>query len=353
VTATVRARRPRIAILATAIALALAATPAAFAQEEGDEPDTGVECDADGLVVELDEDGSGEEYYLVPPGAAVDCVAWGLDDELAIDWQVAIYGLTTADFDDLDGLDDLGDFDEEMDPIVVFPDEGAEAVTSTGGEATVSFTIPSDIVFGWFEGEILQFGEAEEPVYEEYFDGMIAGDLDFFEGEMVCEPDPAPQGAEVGCVAEEMTAGAFEWEVYFLSVDELLDAIFGEGDLAAGDGGSGEADADGTGAFTFEVPVGDHEVYLAVAEQDDYLAIFAGEIGPAAPVTPERPSEPVVDDGAGSGTAKPPVAVARPTRVDAGAGGTAPDGSSPLLALTLGLALTAAFSVRQLARRDR
>jgi hypothetical protein len=340
VTATLRARRPRIGILATAFALILATTPVAFAQEGGDEPDTGVDCDADGLVVEVED---GEEYYLVAPGTTVTCTASGLDDALPVEWAVAIYGLTEEDFDDFGDFDDVGD-DEE--PLAVFPEDGAPA-EATGGKVSFSFTVPADIVFGWFEGEVLQFeddaAEGDEPVYEEYFDGIIFGDLDFLEGDMECAPDPAPQGGEVECIAEEMTEGDFDWEVYFLSVDELLDAIFGDGDLAPGADGSGEADADGTGSFSFEVPVGsDLEIFLAVAEQDDYLAFYAGEVGPAAPVVDDEDGGPEEED------ADPVVTVPRPTRVDAGAGGAAPAGTVPVAALATGLVALAAVGARRL-----
>jgi hypothetical protein len=348
VTATLHHRRPRFAVLVAAIALVLAATPAALAQEE-DGPASGVACDADGIEVELDDE-TGDEFYVVPAGAEVECDVWGLTDELAIDWEVAIYGITADDLEDIDDLDDL-DVDEDLEPIVVHPGEDADAITSSDGEATLTFRVPEDLVFGWFEGEVLQFGEAEEPVFEEYFEGLIFGDLELPEGDLVCEPDPAPQGAEVECVAEEMTPGAFEWEVYFLTVDELLEGLFGDGDLtAASDGGEGEADAEGTGDFTFEVPVGDAEVYLAIAEQDDYLAFYVGEVGPPAtgeePVEEDDGGEPEEEDGA-------TVTVPRPTRVDAGAGGTAPSYPSPLAATTLGVALSAAVLASRAVSRGR
>jgi hypothetical protein len=344
VTATLRARRPRIGILATAFALILAATPVAYAQEGGDEPETGVDCAADGLFVDVDDEG--EEYYVVEPGMPVDCTATGLDD-LPVEWEVAIYGLTEEDFDGFDGFDDI-----DAEPLVVFPEEGAEPVAVTeDGEATFSFTVPDDILFGWFEGEVLQFeddaADGDEPVYEEYFDGIIFGDLDFLEGDMECAPDPAPQGGEVECIAEEMTEGDFDWEVYFfsdfLSDDELLDALFGDGDLAPGAEGSGDADANGTGSFSFEVPVGsDLEIYLAVAEQDDYIAFYAGEVGPSEPVDDDEDDAPEEED------ADPVVTVPRPTRVDAGAGGAAPAGTAPVAALATGLIALAAVGARRL-----
>jgi hypothetical protein len=350
--ATVRARRPRIGILATAVALVLAATPAAFAQEEDETPtEPAVVCDAE--LVEED----GDEFYVVEPGETVDCTAVGLDDELDVDWEVAVYGITADDLLDLDLDLDLDiDLDEDAEPIVVFPGPDDAPIVSVDGEASFSFTIPADLVFGWFEGAVLQFGEAEAPVYEQYFEGLIFGDFPFFDGDMDCAPDPASKGGEVECIAQEMTPGGFEWAVFYIAAEDLFDLFFGDGELGEpDDGGEGDADAAGDGTFSFSVPAtGDFDLYLAIAEQDEYLALYAGEVGPAVP-TPEEPVDEEDDAGEPKPEVeqKPAVTVPRPTRVDAGAGGTAPSGSAPLAAITLGLALTAALTVRRFASRDR
>jgi hypothetical protein len=177
---------------------------------------------------------------------------------------------------------------------------------------------------------------------------------------MECEPDPAVRGEQTECVAE-LNPGEFEWEVYELTVRDLLDEFFGDPfgdeDFDEEDGeydeiepsasGTGLADGEGFAPFAFTLAVdGDAEVFIAVASQDDAVAFYAGEIEPADDTTPAPPREPVDTD---EEDAAAPVAVRRPNRVEAGGGGAAPDSGVPAggAAIVLGLALTAAVAVRR------
>jgi hypothetical protein len=354
-------RRPRVGVLASAIVLVLATSPAALAsdhepdEEEGEHTtmaEPGISCDA-----EHEEEVDGVHYYSVAAGETVECTATGLDPQLDVEWYVDVWGVTA---DDLEG-ELNGDFDEEeLEDEPPTQEFGAVETPNEDGTLTLDFTPDADIVFGWFEGGVLQFAPETEddPVYEQYFAGDIYGDYEFMEGELTCAPDPAEHGSEVTCTAEGMTPGEFEWEVYFLTVRELLDSFTGDGEEFDDEGeiediepdvsGTGTADADGVGTFSFRIPEDeDVEVYFALAEQEDYLAFYAGEVGPAEDEDDGyQDDDPQLEE-------KAPVAVPRPTRVDAGAGGSAPEGTAPVTALALVLALTAAYSVRRVAFRDR
>jgi hypothetical protein len=332
---TVRPRRPRTVVLAAA-ALMLATTPAAFAQEGEDPAEEEVEeeivegsvtCDA-----ELLDDEDGFPFYFTEPGEVVTCTAEGLDPEVDAEWAVDVYAY------------DL--FDEEAED----PEEPTETIASDGndevaedGTLTFAFTIPEDITFGFFDGTVTQTVD-EELTYEAFFGGVIFGLL---EGDMECDPDPAPRGSDVECTTE-LGPGAFDWEVYELSVDELLDVFFGEGEIEPSDDGTAEADEDGIGTYGFTLAsTGDADLYLTIAYQDDAAAIYAGEIVDAD----DRTGGP--GGGAPETEDDPVVTVQRPNRVDAGAGGTAPAGSAPALALGLALALAAAASAGAVATRKR
>jgi hypothetical protein len=355
-------RRPQVGVLAAAVALVLATTPAAFASEHEEEDDgehtttaeAGISCDA-----EHEEEVDGVHYYSVAAGDTVGCTATGLDPDLEVEWYVDVWGVTADDLD----LDEEFD-EEELEDEPPTQEFGDVEMPEEDGSLTLSFTPDADILFGWFEGGVLQFeaeaGDEDEPVYEQYFAGDIYGDYEFMEGELTCAPDPAEHGSEVTCTAEGMTPGEFEWEVHFLTVRELLDGFTGDGeefddedDLEPDLSGTGEADDDGVGTFSFRVPEDeDIEVYFALVEQEDFLAFYAGEVGPKEYDDDDGYQD---DDHQDDPQAeqKAPVAVPRPTRVDAGAGGSAPERTTPVTALALVLALTAAYSVRRVAFRDR
>jgi hypothetical protein len=358
----IQRRRPRVGVLAAAVALVLATTPAALASEHEEEDgeytttaEAGISCDA-----EHEEEVDGVHYYSVAAGETVECTATGLDPELEAEWYVDVWGVTADDLDE--------DFDEEDLEDAPPTQEFGEVVTpAEDGTLTLSFTPDAEIVFGFFEGAVLQFeaeaGEEDEPVYEQYFAGDIYGDFEFVEGDLTCEPDPAEHGGEVTCTAEGMTPGEFDWEVHFLTVRELLDSFTGDGEdfddfddfdefddeeFEPDVSGTAEADDEGVGTFSFRVPEDeDIEVYFAIAEQEDYLAFYAGEVG-----STEYDDDGYQDDDP-QVEEKGSVVVPRPTRVDAGAGGSAPERTTPVTALALVLALTAAYTVRRAAFGDR
>jgi hypothetical protein len=352
----IQRRCPRVGVLAAAVALVLATSPAALASEHEEEEEgeytttaeAGISCDA-----EHEEEIDGAHYYSVASGETVECTATGLDPELEAEWYVDVWGVTA---DDLDLDEDFDEQDLEDEPPT--QEFGEVVVPAEDGTLTLSFTPDAEIVFGWFEGGVLQFeveaGEEDEPVYEQYFAGDIYGDLEFLEGDLTCAPDPAQHGGEVTCTAEGMTPGAFDWEVYFLTDRELLDGFTGDGEEFEEElddeefepdvSGTGEADDEGVGTFSFRVPEDeDIEGYFAIAEQEDYLAFYAGEVGER-----EYDDDGYQDDDP-QAEEKAAVVVPRPTRVDAGAGGSAPERTTPVTALALVLVLTAAHTVRRAA----
>jgi hypothetical protein len=353
VIATTRPRRSRALVLAAAATLALSAVPAASAQEEGPvEVDTGVDCDAE----LLDEEDEAFPFYFVEPGETVTCTAFGLDPETDAEWLVDVYGATEDEFEFSIGDED--DLDDE-EPYATFGSDGPVTPTEDG-ELTFEFTLPEELVVGGFDGVVWQ-GDAEDPTYEEFFGGLIFG---FFLGDMACDPDPAVRGEQVDCVAE-LNPGEFDWEVYELSTRDLIDLFFGdvdedeedleEFDLEPSASGTGDADAEGSAPFGFTLAVdGDAEIFVAVASQDDAVAFYAGEVVPADDTAPVPTPQPVDTDGEDDDRAAP-VAVPRPTRVEAGAGGAAPGGGTPAggAALLLGLTLTAAVAVRRSATQGR
>jgi hypothetical protein len=383
-TATVRRGRPRAAALGLAAALALASTTAASAQEdpgggdqapeeqlqeeqpEGDQPEEEqpeeeeftlgpVSCDAELLDDEEDE----EEFpfYLVEPGDTLTCTASELDPATDAEWVVDVYGFTEDD-DAFALQDDDEEFDD--DPYATFGSDGP-LTPSEDGELTFSFTVPEELVFGVFDGMVWQ-GDPEAATYEAYFGGLIFG---FTLGDMTCD-DPAVRGTETTCEAE-LTPGEFEWEVYELTVRDLLD-WFGpdvdddDGDFEDGDvededfedepeptaTGVGEADEDGLASFAFTLPRdGDAEVLFAVAYQEDAVAFHLGEIAPAEESPDGGSSAPRPAEGAA------PVAVPRPNRVEAGGGGSAPTDRLPAAVLLLALASAATVAVRRIATLGR
>jgi hypothetical protein len=353
VTATTRSRprRSKGLVLVSAAALALSAVPAAAAQE-GEPAETGVTCDAELLDDEFEADDF--PFYFVEPGETVTCTAFGLDAETDAEWIVDVYGATEDEFEFSIGDDE--EFDDEFDeePYESFGSDGPVAPTEDG-ELTFEFTLPEELIVGGFDGVVWQ-GDADEPTYEEFFGGLIFG---FFLGDMTCEPDPAVRGEATDCVAE-LNPGEFDWEVYELSTGDLIDLFFGdvddeedleEFDLAPSASGTGDADGEGAAPFSFTLAVdGDAEIFVAVASQDDAVAFYAGEVVPADDTVDEEPTTPApVDTGGEDDDPAAPVAVPRPTRVEAGAGGAAPGGGTPAggAALLLGLALTTALAVRR------
>jgi hypothetical protein len=261
-TGSVRRLRTPLALVAIFALWAMVA-PTAVAQ---DEDETGVECDAELLVFEDEEEI--EEIYLVDPGDEVDCVAFGLDPEGEgnVSWNVLIAGISEDD----------EDMEEE---------QGEDGLTAEeDGTLAFTFTVPEEIMFGFLEGVVIQADEGEDPTFEEEFFGFI-GPF-FFEGEMTCEPDPVEQGQEVECIAEDMAPDEdFTWEVHFFTLREMFDDLFGdgpdEGDIEDSFEpdveGDGTADADGLGAFAFEVPTDRAvDVYFALALQDEFFALYIG-----------------------------------------------------------------------------
>jgi hypothetical protein len=350
----VRTRRARVTALAACSVLLLGTSTAALADEhEGDDEElevveeeedggaaTGVACDAEPFADEFDDEFDDEfPFYLVAPGEEVDCVAWGLDadTEDPAGWEVAFYGILAGE--------PFGDDTDE--PIEIAFEDDVEVTED--GEIAFSFVVPGDILIGGFDGIVWQGPEeSEELTYLEEFGGAIIGDVF---GDLACEPDPVRQGEDVDCAGEGFADGGFDWEVYYLTVDDLIDLVSGEGDLDVepDDAGTGDAEG-GTAAYSFTVPAeGEIELYLTIAAQDDVLAFYFGEVEEAAAPAPV--------DGGGEPTPTPsptptapaegePVAVPQPTRVDAGAGGTAHGGltSSTLFGMLAlaGLALTGA-----------
>jgi hypothetical protein len=329
---TVHTRRARAGALAATAALLLGTSTTALAQEgEPTEPTTGtVEC---GAMLIDDED---ETYpvYLVEPGEVVECTASGLDPEDAAYLRIEFFE------DDEFWFEDGGDAGEVVGTVIE-----DELDVDLDGTVDFDLVVPEDLLFADFDGLIWQ-GDEEDPTYVATFGGIVFGDLPV--GEVVCEPDPATQGGEVTCTAEGMDEGEFDWEVYYLSVDELLEVLFGDDEPAPGDDGTGTA-ADGVGTYAFTIPAeGDIELYLTFVEQDEYFGFAFGEVEPAA-VTPEP-----VDQGTEEPVEeKAPVTVKQPTRVDAGAGGAATGGASSTIALFGLLAATGVALVGGLRRGAR
>jgi hypothetical protein len=333
----VHTRRARAGALAATAALLLGTSTTALAQESGEgpaaeevtteeeqddaalEPTLGeVDCDA-----ELLDDEDGFRFYFLEPGQEVTCVASGLDDA-ETQYRLEFYGLTADDDWDLD--------DPVDEPYASEDGEGA----AVDGAFTFTFTVPDDLVLGELYGYVWQ-GTEEEPTYEAEFGGIVFGDLPV--GEVVCEPDPAVQGGEVTCTAEDMDEGEFDWEVHYLSVDELLELLLGDDEPAPSDDGAGTT-TDGVGTYTFTIPAeGDIDLYLTFVEQDEYVGFAFGEVEPAA-AQPEPVDED--DDTDEPAEEQAPVTVKQPTRVDAGAGGAATGGATSTVAL---MGLLAALGV--------
>jgi hypothetical protein len=303
-------RRRRLApALVVVLGIAAVALPAT-AQEAQLEVDCGEET-----FLDDDED----LVYLLIAGEERECTVTGLDpdSEDPATWGYVFFDMEAED-------DDLVAEDDEL-PLAVDDD----------GTATFVIPVPEEPPALWMFAWVAQ-GDAEVVIY-----GSTV-----WQGIIECEPDPVTEGETVTCTAEELLEDEeFGWWVV------LFDDEYDEIDELTGEG---TADGDGLGVFTFEVPAGEGIVaYAAVAEQELYVAWFDGEVDAAevepppptptpspTPTTPSTPAPPTATP-----TARP---VTQPTRVETGAGGTAPmDGSSLLVgALTLGgLALLARRAV--------
>ncbi|MFA9432500.1 hypothetical protein [Egicoccus sp. AB-alg2] len=298
-------------------------------EEDDVAADPAVVCDAE-LITD-----DGDEFYWFEPGQAVSCVAEGLDPAVDAEWGVEIFGVTLGD------LEDDAAFEE---PSEVY---GATVTPAEDGTIAFDFAIPGEVVYAEVYGVVAQ-GEPGAETYLVEFEGFALGDFEFTIGSMDC-PDPVTAGSVATCTAQEMEPGEFVYGVQFFSVREIVDYIrdledlledldgtldedllledlpFGEPDVV----GAGEAGEDGVGSFAFTVPANRAlDFYVSLAFQDGgYVAVSAGEIVPAA-----------VGGGNTGGTpstgSPKPVAVPRPNRVEAGAGGAAPaDGGAGLIAL--------------------
>jgi hypothetical protein len=367
-------------VLLAMIALTVGPTPLAGAQEEPDGED-GVFCDADSFVEEWEEeDGELEEFtfYVTSPGQAVTCEATGLDPDQDVSWNVDFYDLMDGEefaFGERDEGDEADEGDEGDEELPLHSSQGeTRAADEHDGQIEFTFTVPDDIVvFGLFNGHVAQ-GPEDDPTYHEEFFGLI--EMEWHEGDMTCEPEPAPRGGDVDCLVEEMAPDEdFEWGVYFFSLREFLDLIADgdepdeefpgeEEELAEDDAeddgaeddeffqpdvsGDGVTDEDGEGSFRFGIP-SDREidVYLAHAGQPDRDAVYVGQV-----VDEEEPpggnGGNGSTEGAAGGSGAPTTGaqpVERPARIDAGGGGTAdrplpPGGIAFVLLLAAGGAVT-------------
>jgi hypothetical protein len=279
-------RRPRVVVaLTAAMGLALVVTPAAADEHEAEPLE--VDCDADSY---LDEDD--DVVYLLTPGEALECTVTGLMTDPEATWGAEL-------FDEMS--DDEEPFDEQGGPLV-----------AVDGTASFSIDVPEEPPFIWMNAWVEQGDDAVD----------FFGETDWYwEREMTCTPDPVTEGGTVECVAEDMEPGEefFWWVIFFDEEDDGTDLE-----------GEGVADAEGVVRFSFEVPAGEGYVgYEAEVDQEVHFAWFEGTIEAAttSPPPPPKPQPPTQ-----------PVTVQQPTRVDTGAGGTAPAGIPPLL-LVGGLAL--------------
>jgi hypothetical protein len=284
---TINALRHRRMVMAltAAMGLALVATPAAADQHEAEPLE--VDCGEDFYVDEDDD-----VVYFLTPGEALDCTVTGLMVDVEASWGAEL-------------------FDEESDDEEPFDEQGGPLV-AVDGTASFSIEIPEEPPFIWMNAWVEQGDDGVD----------FFGETDWYwEGEMTCTPDPVTEGGTVECVAEDMEPDEeFAWWVGFFDED-------GEGTELEGDG---VADADGVVRFSFAVPAGEGYVgYEAEVEQEVHFAWYEGGIEPATttPPPPPKPQPPTQ-----------PVTVQQPTRVDTGAGGTAPAGIPPFL-LVGGLAL--------------
>jgi hypothetical protein len=282
-------RRPRMVVaLTAAMGLALVATPAAADQHETEPLE--VDCGEDFFIDEDDD-----VVYFLTPGEDLECTVTGLMTDTEASWGADL-------------------FDDESDDEEPFDEQGAALEIGEDGTASFSIEIPEEPPFIWMNAWVEQGDDAVD------FYGTTEW---YWEGEMTCTPDPVTEGGTVECVAEDMEPDEeFSWWVIFDDEDEGSEI---EGD--------GVADADGVVTYSFEVPAGEGFVgYWTVVGQELHFAEFEGTIEPAATAPPAPKPQP---------TAQPtpqPVTVQQPTRVDTGAGGTAPAGIPPLL-LVGGLAL--------------
>jgi hypothetical protein len=358
-------RRPTASTIGVLATLVLALAPAGLADGQptaAAAPDTEwIVCDAElqGYPRGWFEQWAGLSFtyfegpvHLVQPGQTISCTARHLVPDLEAGWAIRHFTPTAEDLFQGTALDRWQ------------PGDAGRLMPEEDRSVMLSSTLGRDLRFGWFEGSVWQWVDfdsegdpEEEPHYAVEFGGVVLGAFDLLREGLTCDPEPAALGGgEVRCLADELSPGGFDWEVRVLSVPDLVKTFMRASDvrdqLVPAASGSGRAGEDGSGAFAFALPAGgDGQVYLAIAEQADHLAVYVGEVGPAAPPAPAAE-----DGGAGSGAGgtPPPVQVPRPSRVDTGAGGaTAPGGGVLALALVLGLALTVTFSLGRAAHRDR
>jgi hypothetical protein len=248
-------RRPAAVGRATAgvAALVLAAcggadapvpTPAATVEQE-----LAVDCEAD----HVDHEDEVNVVYLVEPGGELRCTVTGLVPDVEARWSAQLF----------DG--DLADSDEAA-------HEQHGVLRVADDEASFTTDIPADPPLLWLVTRVSQ-GEREA-----YVHGQTGW---YWEGAMVCLPDPAAEGDTVECHADGMAPDElFYWEVGFGPEPDAMVRMVD---------GSGTTDERGLAVFGFEVPADERIAhYRATAEQRYDHATFEGEVRSAAPIAPEH-----------------------------------------------------------------
>jgi hypothetical protein len=257
--------------------------------------------------------------HLVSPGDIEPCWVHGLNAELEARWKVVFFSLETGE--------PLGE-----------PASGTLAPRTPQFE----FRVPDDQV--WFEGIVLQ-GLDDAPSYEARFFGttdwvaeglVVCGppkEESEISGELRVQLEPVVRGGTLRCVVAGLLKPGYDWRVVFTGegMEDLAEAG-GSGDGGfcysfCGAVGSGQGEYEGS--FTITVPRDERIVtFVAVAEQPRFVASYEGTVIAPAPQPAPQPSQ------------SSPVVVVQPTRVDTGAGGSAPTGADPAIMLgLLGVAL--------------
>jgi hypothetical protein len=303
---------------ALAVALALAATGAVSAAEdpapgEDGPPAAGVvTCDAPQA-----DDGTEDGPYLVDLGAHLTCTASGLDPAAEATWLVEVFGTTRREV----GFT-LYPGELPSEPTFTLGPDGP-VTPEDDGRLTFSFALPEEVVLAEFVGTVRQ-GDPGAPTYTASFRGLLVG---FTVSYLDCVGDglvelQVVRRTELACLIE-FPPGAFTWEVHELSEEQSHEGLSrpgtGGGPLGSSPvvTGTGTVDGGGRAWFAFTPPLeGDVDTLFIIASQEDAIATEGYRVA----LTPERPAGGTAPQPA----AGDPVTVVRPSRVDAGGGGTAP-----------------------------